>query len=171
MNISIIISNKVFYTFLLFCALTIISSVVVAVSYAQPGPDPGHKATEVWIQLADGREMTLQDAISNEEFGGQEVVQETRVIMGTSQISGLTPGKRYLVSVYGHAEDSAGISIMTCGNSPSLLATTGSFGHTGRAGSESAVLEITAPSNGCISGFTRGTRNHPANNMVAWSIN
>ncbi len=95
---------------------------------------------------------------------------ESDIRSGVSQITWLIPGQKYLVSVYWHAQDRWGITVRGCTGSANL-ATTGNHWHTWRVWTESAVLFITAPSDGCIKWFTRWTSYLASKYMLAWSIN
>ncbi len=85
----------------------------------------------------------------------------------SSALSGLTPNKNYLVSVYGTTADVAHIVVRACGGG-AVLSQTASTWSTGRRTPDSAVLAITAPASGCIQGFTK--TNQAANSVHAFTI-
>lgn len=57
------------HLFLIFSVITLLAGIILVASYTQPIPNPGHGGDKVWISVA-GTEMSLQDAIDQNKFGG-----------------------------------------------------------------------------------------------------
>lgn len=77
-----------------------------------------------------------------------------------STISGLKPGKTYLVGVYGPAFGAGHIVVKECDKGAAygrVLSETVRIGVTGRTITDSMLLPVKVPASGCVEGFTNGT--------------
>jgi hypothetical protein len=161
MRIEINLSNKAFYTLLALTGILLLAISVLAYNSNMQSGEPdimGHSAGEINIEI-NGQVMSLQDAIDTGKFSSAGEYHEAKGPTNSGlRIQGLISGKKYLVHVYGNIRSDGSeiqpVGVKECDGEILSQTPPARVNWPDGGAPQSASFLITAPSSGCIEGFT-----------------